>query len=77
MKEDKCVFTNRTATLNWSILNKVSLSFLRRYQQLLGKNAPSKKGLRKQMVWGFESMLGNVLLMMDADMTLIPRNSKT
>ena len=78
MKEDECVFTNRTAALNWSIFNKVSLSFLRRYQQLLGNNAPSKKGLRKQIGWSFESMLSNVLVMMDGDalssrLTLVPK----
>ena len=81
MKEDECAFTNKTAALNWSILNKVSLSFLRRYQQLLGKNAPSKKGLRKQMGWSFESMLSTILLMMDGDelsdaLTLVPKKSK-
>jgi predicted transposase YbfD/YdcC len=81
MKEDECAFTNKTAALNWSILSKVSLSFLRRYQQLLGNTAPSKKGLRKQMGWSFESMLSTVLLMMDADelssaLTLVPKESK-
>lgn len=81
MKEDECAFTNKTAALNWSILNKVSLSFLRRYQQLLGKNAPSKKGIRKQIGWSFESMLSTVLLMMDAEelsssLTLVPKNNK-
>ena len=81
MKEDDCTFTNKTAALNWSIFNKVSLSFLRRYQQLLGKNAPSKKGIRKQIGWSFESMLSNVLVMMDGDalssaLTLVPKKSK-
>ena len=81
MKEDDCTFTNRTAALNWSIFNKVSLSFLRRYQQLLGNTAPSKKGLRKQIGWSFESMLSNVLVMMDGDalssaLTLVPKKRK-
>lgn len=67
MKEDECAFTNRTAALNWSILSKVCLSFLRRYQQLLGKKAPSKKGIRKKIGWSFGAMLSDILLMMDAD----------
>lgn len=80
MKEDECAFTNRTAALNWSILSKVCLSFLRRYQQLLGKRAPSKKGLRKKIGWSFGSMLSDILLMMDPDelkdaLTLTPKEN--
>ena len=67
MKEDECAFTNRTAALNWSILSKVCLSVLRRYQQLLGKKAPSKKGIRKKIGWSFAAMLSDILLRMDAD----------
>lgn len=80
MKEDECAFTNRAAALNWSILSKVCLSFLRRYQQLLGKKAPSKKGLRKKIGWSFGAMLSDILLMMDPDelkdaLTLTPKES--
>ncbi len=80
MKKDECAFTNRTAALNWSILSKVCLSFLRRYQQLLGKRAPSKKGLRKKIGWSFGSMLSDILLMMDPDelkdaLTLTPKEN--
>lgn len=81
MREDECAFTNRTAALNWSILSKVCLSFLRRYQQLLGKKAPSKKGLRKRIGWSFDSMLSEIFLLMDPDeleeaLTLIPKEQK-
>ncbi len=81
MKEDECAFTNRTAALNWSILSKVCLSFLRRYQQLLGKKSPSKKGIRKRIGWSFETMLSDILLMMDAEelkdaLTLTPKENK-
>jgi len=67
MNEDQCSLTNRAAATNWSIINKICLSFLKRYQELLGKKAPSKKGLRKMLGWNFREILGRILLLMDAE----------